>query len=195
MRMPDAPAKVLLALALCLPMSGLQAAGRAPETAFSQQSYETCSLITSEYVTVLQLIQRGFDRTALVNSLPDISQPARQRVAALYDTVQREGLEQTYAAVNAEYARCAHAVHDRVGQPARSHREGHFHFCAGENKVRYQVLTAAMGGASGSDILPQLNPIHRPTARALLRLYENEGALRVFSTLADELKHCINNNL
>ena len=52
-----------------------------------------------------------------------------------------------------------------------------------------------MQGASAADILPQLNAIHRPTARALLALYQDEGALAVFSALADELKHCINNNL
>ncbi|MDX1635913.1 MAG: hypothetical protein R3280_14840 [Marinobacter sp.] len=191
--MPAALASFCLALACGL--QAYPAQGSGPGQTFGQQSYESCSLITSEYVTVLQLIHRGFSRPALTEALPGISEPARQRVTALYDTVEDQGLAQTWGAVNSEYVRCATAVHDRVGQPPRISREGHFHFCAGENKVRYQVLRAAMQGASAGDILPQLNPIHRPTAKALLTLYGEDGALAVYSALADELKHCINNNL
>ncbi len=180
-------------MVLGLAMAGTQVAGSEPD--YRQQSYETCSLITSEYVTVLQLIQRGFDRAALAQALPGLSDPARKRMAALYDTVERQGLLATYSAVNAEYARCAQAVHDRQGQPAAISRQGHFHFCAGENKMRYQILMAAVAGASEEAILARLNSIHRPTAAALLQLYREQDALAVFSTLADELKHCINNNL
>lgn len=196
MRMPLACYLITLALALA-PLAGLraEAAGSASGPDYQHQSYETCSLITSEYVTLLQLIQRGFDRKALAQALPGLSEPARERMEALYRTVADEGLVETYSAVNAEYARCARAVHDRVGQPVRTSREGHFHFCAGENKVRYQVLMAAVVGGSAGEILPQLDAIHRPTAKALLQLYRDQGELAVFSALADELKHCINNNL
>ncbi|WP_166263704.1 hypothetical protein [Marinobacter caseinilyticus] len=160
-----------------------------------KQSYETCSLITSEYVTVLQLIYRGFDQAALTASLPGLSSEAKTRMHSLYQTVEREGLLETFSVVNSEYADCAANVFRLTGSPPRSGRDGHFYFCAGENKTRYQILMAALVGADADQVVPQLADQHKPAARSLFVLYREKGALPVFDALAAELKFCINNNL
>lgn len=160
-----------------------------------KQSYESCSLITSEYITVLQLVHRGFDRDELAASLPGLTPEAHKRMERLYTATEEEGLEETFSAVNSEYARCARSVYRSKGVPERTAREGHFYFCAGENKVRYEILMASVAGGQPQAIINQLADIHKPTARALLELHRNEGTLAVFDALGDELKFCINNNL
>lgn len=159
------------------------------------QSFESCSLITSEYITVLQLVQRGFDKAALAEALPGLSDEGRRRMEELYRAAEEDGLEATYSAVNSEYARCSRKVFNRTGEPPWISREGHFYFCAGENKVRYEILMAGMVGGKAEEIVPQLSEMHRPTAQATLKLHDGEGALVVFDALGDELKFCINNNL
>ena len=159
------------------------------------QSYESCSLITSEYITVLQLINQGFKEEQLAVSLPGLTPEARQRMAKLYSAVRNDGLEETFSAVNSEYARCARSVYRSEGAPAPVTREGHFYFCAGENKVRYEILMASIVGGQPEEIVRQLSDIHKPTGRALIELHRNQGTLAVFNALGDELKFCINNNL
>lgn len=84
---------------------------------------------------------------------------------------------------------------DRAGKPGRATREGHFYFCAGENKVRYEALMAAMVGAREAPVVEQLADRHKPVATAIFRLYRSNDVMAVFDTLSDELKYCINNNL
>lgn len=160
--------------------------------AATRQSFESCSLITSEYLTVLQLASRGFDRDTLTATLPNISDRAQSRVDALLGLVDKEGLDATYSRVNAEYAACARKVYEENGLPPPGSREDHFHFCAGENKVRYEVLMAAMVGARPGRVLPQLASQHRDAARVVFDMHRREGPLPVFDHLATELKHCVN---
>lgn len=167
-------------------------AGATPQA--SRQSYETCSLITSEYLTVVQLLSRGFAPDTLKQALPDISAKAQQRVQALSEMVNNEGLTATYSRINSEYAHCAKMVYQEHGVPAPGSRENHFHFCAGENKVRYEILLAAMLDAAEVDVRPQLAPQHQPVVAALYELYKKEGADGAFDNLASELKYCINNH-
>lgn len=159
------------------------------------QSFETCSLITSEYFTVLQLVSRGFEREALKESLPGISNQARKRVDALIDMAAEQGLPETYSMINSEYARCARKVYQRTGIPPVGTREAHFHFCAGENKVRYEIAMAAFVGAPREKVLAQLRPGHVPVAEAIYDMQESDGFTAVMDNLASELKHCLNNNL
>ncbi|MDX1458077.1 MAG: hypothetical protein R3276_10850 [Marinobacter sp.] len=158
----------------------------------TKQSFESCSMITSEYLTILQLMSRGFERDALINNLPGISDDARQRVDSLFTTVESDGLVETYSRINSEYARCAKGVYDSRGTPADDTREAHFHFCAGENKVRYEILLAAVIGADQTEVAEQLAAQHQPAVPALYELYQSEGALQVFDELASELKRCLN---
>lgn len=160
-----------------------------------RQSFETCTMITSEYLTTLQLIGRGLGPETLSETLPDVSDQARKRIDELARAVRDDGLSSVYSQVNAEYARCAKAVYDHDGAPKPQTREAHFYICAGENKVRYDVLMSAVVGGSQSEVLPQLAPSQRDAARTIFELYQDRGTAAVFDKLADELKFCINNNL
>lgn len=158
------------------------------------QSFETCSLITSEYLTVLQLVSRGFDQAALKNNLPGISERARKRVDALFEMVRQNGLTETYSTIHSEYARCAREVYQRSGLPPKGTREAHFHFCAGENKVRYEIAMAAFLEAPIKEVRRQLHPQHQQVADTIYRMHREQGVTAVLDTLASELKHCINND-
>lgn len=160
----------------------------------SQQSYESCSQITSEYVTVLQLAARGLSGEVLKTTLPGLSEKAGRRIDALLQMVEADGLTDTYSTVNSEYARCAAGVFKAHGLPEQMSREAHFHFCAGENKVRYEVLLAAMLGAQEDKVVSQLRPQHHQAGSAIFRLYESQGALAVFDSLGTELKSCLSSN-
>lgn len=162
------------------------------ETPGAEQSFESCSLITSEYVTVLQLASRGLSGEVLKNTLPGLSEEAEQRINALLQMADTEGLAETYATVNSEYARCAAGVFKENGLPERPSREAHFHFCAGENKVRYEVLLAALIGAPEEKVLSQLRPQHRQAGATIYRLHRSQGDLAVFDSLGTELKYCLN---
>ncbi|UDL03498.1 hypothetical protein [Marinobacter sp. CA1] len=183
---------VVTSVLACTLLSVTSGALASETTAGSQQSYESCSMITSEYVTVLQLLSRGFDGESLSEALPDISPQAGQRVRTLTRLVEEQGLVDTYSQINSEYARCARTVYQRRGKPQASSREGHFHFCAGENKVRYEVLMSAVVGADRREVLPQLASQHQAVANAVFDLYLQEGPLTVFDSLASELKACLN---
>ena len=159
------------------------------------QSFETCSLITSEYLTVLQLASRGFEREALKDSLPGISDRARNRVDALYEMIRQDGLTETYFTIHSEYARCARKVYQRTGLPPKGTREAHFHFCAGENKVRYEIAMAAFVNAPLKEVRRQLHPQHQQVADTIYNMHEKEGVTAVLDSLASELKFCINNDL
>ncbi len=173
-------------------LSGLFVLTLATPAPGAEQSYESCSQITGEYVTVLQLAARGLSGDVLKTTLPGLSAEAEQRIDALLRMVEADGLAETYSTVNSEYARCATRVFKSHGLPKRLSREAHFHFCAGENKVRYEVLLAALVGAQKDKVLSQLQPQHRQAGAAIFRLYESQGELAVFDNLGSELKYCLN---
>ncbi|MGM0769850.1 MAG: hypothetical protein ACQEV6_17685 [Pseudomonadota bacterium] len=180
------PFLTAVALAVLVP-------GKAPLAGTAVHSYESCSLIAGEYLTVLQLASRGLDENVLKASLPDISAPAQQRVDSLLELSRTDGLIETYSTIHSEYAACARQVFRHNGMPEAGSRESSFHFCAGENKVRYEITLAAIMSAPLPDVKSSLTPVHHTMATALYRLYEDEGALVVFDNLASELKHCLNN--
>lgn len=179
----------------CLAVTGIIIAGFASPTfadaATPGHSYESCSMITSEYVTVLQLASRGLSGEVLKNTLPGLSEKAEDRIDALLRMAGNEGLVDTYSTVNSEYARCAAGVFESNGMPSQGSREAHFHFCAGENKVRYEVLLAALVGAPKEKVLAQLKPRHQEAATAIYDLHQSEGELVVFDSLGAELKYCL----
>ncbi|MGP4842556.1 hypothetical protein ACTXGQ_00355 [Marinobacter sp. 1Y8] len=178
---------------LSLMLTALIPAAAAADTA-SEQSFETCSMITSEYVTVLQLVAKGFTKPQLTKSLPGLSPAAEKRVTTLFDaaTASESALIDTFSAVNAEYAKCSKRVYDRVGRPAPTSRESHFYFCAGENKLRYEILISATLDAPVSKVLPQLPGSREPIARAIYSLYYSDGPAAAFDAIGDELKYCLN---
>ncbi|MCH8497231.1 MAG: hypothetical protein LAT63_02020 [Marinobacter sp.] len=178
-----------LAWLLLTAIASVQAHAGTPQP---RQSFETCSLITSEYITVLQLLYRGFSGDALEQSLPGLSDAGRTRLQGLVQTVSEEGLLATYSTVNSEYARCGSRVYRQSGMPRPHSREAAFHYCAGENKVRYEILLALMVGGQVEEISNQLLPHYAQIVVALDELYRNQGALAAFDALASELKFCLN---
>lgn len=157
----------------------------------SNQSYESCGLITGEYLTVLQLMSRGYTADNLKQSLPDISLEAQDRVDNLVRMARNDGLIDSYSTINSEYAGCAKEVFDARGLPSQGSREAHFHRCAGENKVGYEVAIAALIGASEAEVIGQLEPQQRSGAQSIFRVLESKGRLGMFDSLATELKHCL----
>ncbi|MDI9245233.1 hypothetical protein [Marinobacter sp. CHS3-4] len=156
-----------------------------------RQSFESCSLITGEYVTVLQLLSRGFSRDTLKQTLPDISEQAAQRLDSLARMAESDGLIESYSTIYSEYARCSKRVYDKTGLPVPGSREAHFYRCAGESKVGYEIAIAAVMGAGESDVIDQLDSSLKPKAKTLFREFQANGKLSLFDTLANDLKDCL----
>ncbi|WP_148862975.1 hypothetical protein [Marinobacter fonticola] len=178
---------LLIALALLIGASPCFADGRA-----AKQSFETCSMITSEYITVLQLVHQGFTGEQLLNALPGLSEGGATRVRELAKVADQDGLVDTFSSVNAEYARCSKQVFEQTGAPDPATREGHFYFCAGENKLRHEILLAATLEASKNEVLTQIPASRHRMARAIFELQDNQGTLAAFDAIGDELKYCLN---
>lgn len=173
-------------------LNGLPAIATSAERAHGQQSYETCSMITAEYLTVVQLHERGLDADALKASLPGLTEQGAKRVETLHRLVGEQGAQAVYERVNAEYVACAKAVYQRKGIPPLDSREFQFYFCAGENKRRYDILLAIQMGGSRDEVLPQLQEGMQRPAEELYRIVAADGAIAAYDALATELKLCLN---
>jgi len=176
-------------LLLCIPLSGL-AAGSDREA--GHQSFESCSMIASEYLTIVQLHEKGFTPAQLKKNLPDISTQGKKDIDNLYKLIAQNGLTSTYSDINARYARCAKAVYKRRGKPAPGTREYRYYYCAGENKLRYQILVAVYLGGTRKEVIPQVPESRRKVANALFDTFQKNGIDATFDSLATELKHCLN---
>lgn len=155
------------------------------------QSYESCGLITAEYVTVLQLLSRGISPENLKETLPDISPEAQARIDHLVRMVRNDGQIDSYSRLNAEYAGCAKKVFETRGMPTPGSRAAHFYRCAGENKVGYEVAISALIGASEEEVIKQLEPQQRPGAQSIFDNLELQGSAAMFDGLATQLKRCL----
>ncbi|WP_169334074.1 hypothetical protein [Marinobacter nanhaiticus] len=173
-------------------MPAVSPAESSPLKTGTKQSFETCGLITSEYVTVLQLLKQGFTEKQLLASLPGLTDSGAERVEALVDAVNKKGLTETFSAVNSEYARCSQGVYDLRGAPDPVSREGHFYFCAGENKLRYEILMAASLQAPEDEVLTQVPRQRQRIVQAIFDLYRDDGLPAAFDAIGDELKYCLN---
>lgn len=176
----------LITAAMMLPIAG-HAENRKPVG----ESYESCSMITSEYLTVVQLHQKGFSADQLKVSLPDITAQGKKDVDALYRALKRDGVVPTYANINGRYTQCAKQVFDKHGKPPKGSREEHYYFCAGENKLRYQIVLASYLGGTEKQILPQLPEGRRDLAKSLIAMAKKDGYEQAFDLLATQLKQCI----
>jgi hypothetical protein len=157
----------------------------------TNQSYESCGLITAEYATVLQLLSRGISPGHLKESLPDISTKAQGRIDYLASMVKNDGLVDSYSRINGEYASCAKKVFEARGLPTPGSREAHFYRCAGENKVGYEAAIAALIGASEKEVIGQLEPQHRSGGEAVFIDLKSKGSKGMFDGLATRLKRCL----
>jgi len=158
----------------------------------SGASYEACGMIASQYLTTIQLVQQGFDPPILKQTLPGLTDKGAERIDAMHEQIEQNGLVETYSGVNARFASCASRVNDNRGNPERGTREHHFYVCAGENKVRYEILLAALAGGGLEEVRPQLAEPHRRVADKIFRRLEETDVATVFREMASELKACLN---
>ena len=176
----------MLALGIAFPLHA-----REGEDFPSGASYEACGMIASQYLTTIQLLQKGFAPEILRETLPGLTDKGAQRIDSLHRQIERSSVTETYSGVNARYARCASRVHDQRGQPEPGTRQHHFYVCAGENKVRYEILLAALAGGQPGAIREQLAPPHRKAADRIFKRLKESDVETVFSELASELKRCL----
>ncbi len=180
-----------LGFLLMLALTALPFAGKAEDAPVSGASYEACSMVASQYLTTVQLLQQGLEPEILKETLPGLTEEGARRIDAIHDQVSNAGFLETYSGINARFARCARQVYEAQGEPQRGEREHHFYVCAGENKIRYEILLAAWAGGDREEVLQQLQPQHQVAANSIYDLYKDEGAVTVFHQLATELKQCL----
>ncbi len=156
-------------------------------------SYVSCSNITAEHLTTLQLYQRGLPLEAALESLPGISRAAQQRVRYIYQLARYNGILNTYADVNTNYARCATKVHQQHGTPAVDLLDYGYYFCAGENKIRFEIILFIDKYHTLEKVLSKTPDSHSDIAMRYFRLVEAKGLLAAFDLTANNLKSCLNN--
>ena len=157
-----------------------------------KQSFLSCSIITSEHLTVLQLYQRGVPRDLAIESLPKITRAAKQRVKYVYDLAQKIGILNAYTDINTNYARCSAMVHTINGIPAADLKEHQYYFCAGENKVRFELIIMSNQNKTLNQQLDAFPNRYQPTIIDLFRLIKTKGTLAAFDLTANNLKACLN---
>lgn len=157
------------------------------------QSFASCALITSEYLTTLQLFQRGLSKRQALNELPDISRSAKVRVGYVYDLAKQQGLLNSYADINTNFARCTREVYQRLGTPAKDSIDYGFYYCAGENKLRFEMILRGNQTLSRERYLALTPDSHLDIALRYHKLIENKGVLAAFDYAANNLKRCLSN--
>lgn len=156
-----------------------------------KQSFLSCSIITSEHLTALQLYQRGIPKELASKSLPNISRDGRKRLAYIYDWVKKVGILNAYADINTNYARCSTLVYQQSGRPAPDLKEHAYYFCSGENKIRYEIILKLDRSHSIEDITKALPNSFITVARRYKHLIKEKGTLAAFDLTANNLKACL----
>jgi len=166
-----------------------------PSTTFSdgfKQSHLSCSIITSEHLTILQLYQRGLNKDVAIKSLPNISRGARSRVKYVYDLAEKIGILNAYSDINTNFSRCSTLVHKFNGKPALDQKEHAYYFCSGENKVRFEILLQLNDNKTIDQIAETLPVKYLHTINNYRSVMSNKGLLATFDLLANNLKSCLN---
>lgn len=154
--------------------------------------YITCAMLTIEQLTVLQLAQRGVSAQDALEILPFGQKKAKQRVEEVYALLSGEGILNAYSLVNSNYARCAKLVYEVKGSPAKDLVEYPYYFCAGENKVRYEIILRINASFDIDRVLAETPDSHFDVAIQYFKLIETKGLLAGFDYTANNLKACIN---
>ena len=156
------------------------------------QSYISCAIITSEHLTTLQLYQRGVSEQTALETLPDISRSAKQRVAYIYDLANSIGILNSYADINTNFARCSTLVYKEMGRPAPDQIEYGYYYCSGENKVRFEIILHADRYITLEKLIEKTPDSHIQTAIEYYKLIQKKGILAAFDLTANNLKACLN---
>lgn len=161
--------------------------------ALTDQTHLSCSIITSEHLTTLQLYQRGIPLEDALNSLPRISREAKTRVEYIYNMAQSLGILNAYSDINSNYARCSTLVHQQKDIPAQDQLEYGYYFCSGENKVRYELILLFNKYHTLERVLQDTPDTHHHIAYQYNKLITHKGLLAAFDFTANNLKACLSN--
>ena len=153
----------------------------------------SCSIISSEHLTTLQLYQRGVPLKTALESLPGISREAKKRVTYIYELATNIGILNAYADINTNYARCANLVFKKIGKPFIDEPGYGYYFCAGENKRRYEILLNTDRYMNLDKVIAKTPDTHIDVAISYYKLIEGKGLLAAFDFTANNLKACLNN--
>ena len=156
-----------------------------------KQSFLSCSIITTEHLTALQLFQRGIPKELAADSLPSISREGKKRLAYIYDWVKQIGILNAYADINTNYARCSTLVHQQQGRPAADLIEHAYYFCSGENKIRFEIILKLDRNNSIEEITKNLPSSFIAVAQSYKNLIKKKGTLAAFDLTANNLKACL----
>jgi len=156
-----------------------------------KHSYQSCTIITTELLTTAQFYNRGIPLEELIESLPNISPQGKKKVTSTYERIQQSDLLSTYSAINSDYAKCAKQVHANQGKPSYGSQEYGYYYCAGENKLRYEIILSIFLKQSKDNVIPQIPRSRRDIAVHYFDLAEKEGLEAVFDFMASSLKHCV----
>jgi len=154
--------------------------------------YVSCAVITSEHLTTLQLFQRGVTLDTALESLPKLSRSGAKRVKYIYSLAQRIGVLNTYADINTNFARCTTTVYNSKGRPFADEKAYGYYFCAGENKLRYEILLHTDRYYNFERVLAKTPSSHHQVAQDYFALIKAQGLLAAFDLTANNLKACLN---
>lgn len=163
----------------------------AAENQMGEQTFFSCSIITSEHLTALQLYQRGLPLKLAAESLPGITRDGKKRLGHVYELAEKIGILNAYADINTNYARCSTLVFERLGKPAADLKEHGYYFCAGENKVRFEIILKLDRTFSAREIIKDLPAQYESVVRSYQQLIHSQGNLAAFDLTANNLKACL----
>ena len=83
-------------------------------------------------------------------------------------------------------------VHQVKGKPAADLKEHSYYYCAGENKIRFEILLRANKGQSLEKLVSSFPRRYEATVINLHELIRSKGALAAFDLTANNLKACLN---
>jgi len=155
-----------------------------------EHNYISCAQSTVETLTIVQLAQRGLLESDALSELP-ARRPTKQRIKDIYALINKEGILNTYSFVNSNYARCARLVYEREGIPAKDLASYRYYFCAGENKIRYEILLHTNEKFDLDYVVSNTPDSHLDTAITYFNLAHQQGLLAAFDYTANNLKSCI----
>jgi hypothetical protein len=156
-----------------------------------EQTYASCSAITSEYLTLIQLYQRGIQVDQALASMPFQTAGSKERVIELYALIKELGVIDTYVQVNTNFARCSRLVYETSGTPETNTEEHAYYFCAGENKVRFEAILQVNQSYDLNKVLAATPDTHMDVAISYFNLIQDKGILAAFDYTANNFKACL----
>lgn len=148
-------------------------------------------MMTAEYLTTLQLYQRGISEEQALKEIPFSSRGAKERLQQIYQLARSESILDSYSFINTNFARCAKQAHKTFGIPAKDTVDYGYYFCAGENKIRYEIILHINASFDLDKVLSQTPDTHLDTAISYYNLIKEKGILAAFDYTANNFKACL----